>query len=195
MGRLVEVVSGQDFYDFLKERIFDPLEMPNTNFGLSENDRKRFQPLLRLNINSPGFYSHEFDELSYQEGSKVKLGGEGLISTATDYSHFCEMLLNDGIYNGTRILSPASIGWMHEPQTIESGFPGFDSGFTFFHLSNPIRDGGLSPEGIFGWGGYHSTWFWIDQKNDLFGLIMTRKTPFSTSLFKKVRIATYQSIY
>jgi CubicO group peptidase (beta-lactamase class C family) len=195
LGRLIDVVSGQFFYDFLKERIFDPLEMPNTKFGLSENERKRLQPLLRLNDSSPGFYSGEFDELSYQKGLTVKLGGEGLISTATDYSHFCEMLLNDGIYNGTRLLSPASIGWMHEPQTIESGFPGFDSGFTFFHLSNPIRDGGLSPEGIFGWGGYHSTWFWIDQKNDLFGLIMTRKTPFSTSLFKKVRIAAYQSIY
>lgn len=197
LGRLIEVVSGQGFYEFLKDRIFDPLDMPDTDFDLTVDERKHFQPLFQLMDTTIGYYTREFDELSYQPGSKVHLGGEGLVSTTSDYCHFCEMLLNNGVFHGKRILSPTSVSLMHQPQTdAPSGLPGFRSGFTFCHLTDPITDRALSPEGIFGWGGYHSTWFWIDQKNDLFGLIMTRMTgPELFSMFKKFRIATYQALY
>lgn len=194
LGRLIEVISGRGFYDFLKERIFDPLDMPDTDFDLTDDERKRFQPLYQLNDTTIGYYTREFDELSYQPESKVQLGGEGLVTTTADYCHFCEMLLNNGVYNGERILSPTSIAWMHHPLT-EGLFYGFKSGFTFYHLTDPLKDGALSPEGIFGWGGYHQTWFWIDQQNDLFGLIMIRRSgPGSFSIFKKFRIATYQAL-
>jgi CubicO group peptidase (beta-lactamase class C family) len=195
LGRLIEVVSGKAFYDFLKERIFDPLDMPNTDFDLTVEERKRFQPLFKLHDTTSGYYTREFDELSYQPESKVQLGGEGLVTTTTDYCHFCEMLLNNGVYNGKRILSPTSISWMHHPLTVGL-VDGFKSGFTYFHLTDPLTDGALSPEGIFGWGGYHSTWFWIDQQNDLFGLIMTRRSgPGNFLMFQKFRIATYQALY
>lgn len=197
LGRLVEVISGQEYYSFLKERLFDPLNMSNTDFDLAEDERNYFQPLFLISDTAQNPYTTENDELSYQPGSKVQLGGEGLISTTDDYSHFCEMLLHNGIYKGKRILSPTSVSWMHQPEN-DCPFNGFKSGFTFFHLTDPLADGSLSPQGIFGWGGYHNTWFWIDQENELFGLIMTRGSGSITdrsSVFQQVRLATYQAIY
>lgn len=193
LGRLIEVVSGQGFYDFLKERIFDPLDMPDTDFDLTIDERRRFQPLFQF-MDTTFRITTEFDELSYEPGSKVQLGGEGLVSTTSDYCHFCEMLLKDGVYNEKRILSPTSIAWMHYPQT-DILWDGVKSGFTFFHLADPLTDGALSPEGIFGWFGAHNTYFWIDQQNDLYGLIMTRRTGSGAyTIFKKFRIATYQAL-
>lgn len=193
LGRLIEVVSGQEFYDFLKEKIFDPLDMPDTDFDLTSEERMRFQPLFQF-MDTSYRYTREFDGLSYEPGSMVQLGGEGLVSTTSDYGHFCEMLLNNGVYNGKRILSPTSVAWMHHPQT-DILWDGLKMGFSFFHLADPLADGALSPEGIFGWYGAHSTYFWIDQKNNLYGLIMTRMTGSHVySIFKKIRIATYQAI-
>ncbi len=194
LGRLVEVVSGQEFYVFLKERIFDPLDMPNTDFDLTPDERELFQPLF-IREEPTGYFTREYDELSYQPGIKIQLGGEGMVSTTEDYSHFCEMLLNDGVYKEKRILSPTSIAWMHEPIT-ECLLKGFKSGFTVFHLSDPLMDGALSPEGIFGWGGHNGTFFWIDQQNNLYGLVMTRRLGGSISrlIWKKIRLFTYQAL-
>lgn len=195
LGRLIEVISGIPLQEFLTKNVFNPLEMTDTKFDLSTSDRKRFQPLFRYG-NNHGEFTTEFDELTYREGSKVQLGGEGLVSTTTDYMHFCEMLLNNGSYKGTRILAPATIALMHEPivPSGEGEFAGFSFGFTFFNLTDLVSDGGLSPPGIFGWAGYHSTYFWIDQKNNMYGLIMMRRTPTYFSFWRKIRVATYQAL-
>ena len=108
LGRLVEILSGQEFYDFLKENIFDPLGMKNTKFYLTDEDRKKFQPLYRkaqeevgINLLMPdsgeSVITQNFDELSYSQGTKKQLGGEGLVSTFNDYRKFCEMLLSGGL--------------------------------------------------------------------------------------------------
>jgi CubicO group peptidase (beta-lactamase class C family) len=191
LGRLIEVISGQTLYEFMKDNIFDPLEMTNTKFYLTDKERDLLQPLCFSEENHPVFYKHEYDD------SYVQLGGAGLVSTSKDYSHFCEMLLNDGIFNDKRILSPASIKYMREPintELNEGTFIGFSTGFSFFNLTNPNRDGALSPKGIFGWGGYHATLFWIDQENDLYGLVMDRGSYSAREMFRKIRIATYQAL-
>lgn len=196
LGRLIEAIAGVSLQEFLIKNIFIPLEMTDTKFDLSVSDRKQFQPLFRYE-NNQGVFTTEYDELTYREGSRVQLGGEGLVSTTTDYMHFCEMLLNKGTYKGKRILAPATIALMHEP-IVPSGnegeFAGFSFGFTFFNLTDQVSDGGLSPPGIFGWAGYHSTYFWIDQKNNLYGLIMMRRTPTYFSFWRKIRVATYQAL-
>lgn len=105
LGRLVEVLSGQELYTFLKDNIFSPLEMPNTKFELSADDRRRWQVLFKkpTPIVYPGgfdegttAFSTADDELSYAPGTKAQFGGEGLVSTFEDYRHFCEMLLGKG---------------------------------------------------------------------------------------------------
>jgi len=193
VGRTIEVISGMTFYDFLKERLFDPLDMPNTKFYLTDEERKHFQPVLRTTESDTTFFKSEYNELSYSPDTRVQLGGEGLVSTPEDYSHFAEMLVNDGVYKGMRILSPAAIELMHSCQSPE-GEDGFWNGFSYFHLNSPEKDGFLSTEGIFGWSGYHNTHFWIDQEKNLYGLFMTRRTPYSQDIQRQFRRAVYQAI-
>ena len=196
VGRVIEVISGQSFYEFLKNRIFDPLEMTHTKFYLTDEERTHFQPLYRTTDKGATFERGTYDELSYAPGTKVQLGGEGLVSTPEDYSHFAEMLVNDGVYKERRILSPAAIALIHMKHSDEElEETGFWNGFSYFHLAIPVKDGFLSPEGIFGWSGYHNTHFWIDQKNHLFGLFMTRRTPYEQDIQRRFRRAVYQAIY
>ena len=118
LGRLIEVISGQSFYSFLKENIFDKLAMNDTKFHLTDEDRERFQPL-RVNIkpntdfNPSDFYLDGYttamDGYPYSEDSQAHFGGEGLVSTMSDFSKFCEMLVNDGTYNGEKIVSSDGI--------------------------------------------------------------------------------------
>ena len=130
LGRLIEVLSGQSFYDFLKENIFDKLGMNDTKFHLTEEDRLRFQPL-RVNIKSRTTfnqtdynldgYTAALDGYSYDEKNKAHFGGEGLVSTMNDFSKFCEMLVNGGIYGNERIITEESIEIMTDNYT--NGYP------------------------------------------------------------------------
>jgi len=210
LGRLVEVLSGVEFFEFLNETIFEPLGMTHTRFELSPEDRKRFQVLFK----KPGYdetmeagikfdegtsaFSNAHDELSYAPGTKVQLGGEGLVSTFGDYRRFCEMLLGRGVYRGKRVLDEQSIEMMVAVTTegeVTRGYnDGFDYGYSLFVLSEPALDGTGSSKRIFGWSGYHNTHFWIDYDKNLYGLFMTRTVPFSFEIQKQFRSAVYRGL-
>jgi len=211
LGRLIEVISGQSFYDFLKENIFDKLGMHETKFYLSESDREKLQPL-RVNIkpnttfnqsnyNLSGFTA-ALDGYSYLKENNAHFGGEGLVSTMNDFSKFCKMLVNDGIYNGEQIISKKSIEIMtkkysnsypdpDEPFTFPD-LEGYYYGFTFSVLENTEIDGTGAAAGTYGWSGYHNTHFWIDPENDLYGLFMSRAIEFDFSILKRFKVAAYE---
>ena len=202
LGRVVEVVSKKDFYTFLKEEIFEPLEMTETKFYLTEQDRLRFQPLY-INFGSIKGFTTELDELTYEESNAAYFGGEGLISTMNDYSNFCIMLLNGGIFKGKRIITEKSIGIMTNKYS--SFYPneefadtrklGFNYGFSMFVLDDPVVDGTGSTKGIYGWSGYHGTHFWIDPTKKMFGLFMSRhrQNISNIDIQKELRRAVYQN--
>ena len=202
LGRLVEVVSKKDFYTFLKEEIFEPLEMTETKFYLTEQDRLRFQPLY-INFGTIKGFTTELDELTYEESNAAYFGGEGLISTMNDYSNFCIMLLNGGIFKGKRIITEKSIGIMTNKYS--SFYPneefadtrklGFNYGFSMFVLDDPVVDGTGSTKGIYGWSGYHGTHFWIDPTKKMFGLFMSRhrQNVSNFDIQKELRRAFYQN--
>ena len=202
LGRLVEVVSKKDFYTFLKEEIFEPLEMTETKFYLTEQDRLRFQPLY-INFGTIKGFTTELDELTYEESNAAYFGGEGLISTMNDYSNFCIMLLNGGIFKGKRIITEKSIGIMTNKYS--SFYPneefadtrklGFNYGFSMFVLDDPVVDGTGSTKGIYGWSGYHGTHFWIDPTKKMFGLFMSRhrQNISNIDIQKELRRAVYQN--
>jgi len=192
LGRVVEVVAKKSFYEFLKNEIFAPLSMDETKFHLTESDRKRFQPLYINNGLIKGF-TNDLDELTYDINNKAYFGGEGLTSTLTDYSNFCQMLLNGGTFKGKKIISQESIDIMTKPYSKIEDDP-FDYGFSLFVLRDPVLDGTNSSKGIFGWSGYHNTHFWIDQKQNLFGLFMTRAREFSNEIQKEFRKTVYSSL-
>ena len=96
LGYLVERLSGQTLENFLTREIFEPLGMVDTQFGLSEEDRQRFQPLSVWEQDHFREGTLVEDELYYRSGSALQLGGEGLVSTLEDYGRFCGMLANGG---------------------------------------------------------------------------------------------------
>jgi CubicO group peptidase (beta-lactamase class C family) len=192
LGRVAEVVSNKNFYEFLKFEIFDPLEMNETKFHLTESDRENFQALYINDETIKGF-TNELDELTYDINNKAYFGGEGLVSTLNDYSSFCQMLLNGGTFKEQKIISQESIDMMTKPYSKDDD-NGFEIGFSFFVLTDPDRDGTKSPKGIFGWAGYHNTHFWIDSENDLYGVFMTRARDFSFEISKDFRRAVYSSL-
>ena len=191
LGRIVEVVTKKTFYEYLKERIFDPLQMKNTKFYLTTEDRNKFQPLY-LNSRSIKEFTNSYDELHYEIDNHAYFGGEGLVSTFEDYAKFCKMLLNGGELKGQRIISKNSIDIMTEKHS--DGDDGFYNAFSLFVLEDPEEDGRNSSKGIYGWSGYHNTHFWIDNEKNLFGLFMTRAREYSQDIQNDFREAVY-SIY
>ena len=200
LGRVVEVVSKKNFYQFLKEEIFEPLDMSETKFHLTQEDRSRFQPLY-INFGTIKGFTTELDELTYEENNSAYFGGEGLISTMNDYSNFCIMLLNGGIYKGKRIISEKSIGIMTakysssypEEEFADTSKLGFNYGFSMFVLDDPMVDGTGSTKGIYGWSGYHGTHFWIDPEKEMFALFMSRhrQNISNMNIQKELRRAVY----
>ena len=198
LGKVVEVVTGKSFYNYLKETIFDPLEMNETKFYLTSEDRERFQPLF-INSGSLKGFTNFLDEMTYDKNNRAYFGGEGLVSTMRDYSKFCQMLLNNGELNGNKILDRSSIDLMLEKHSVLEQDPflnindGFHLGFSVFGLNDPEKDGTNSSKGIYGWSGYHNTHFWIDNEKNLFGLFMTRAREFSFGIQGDFRKAVYEN--
>jgi CubicO group peptidase (beta-lactamase class C family) len=212
LGRLIEVISNQSFYSYLSEKIFDKLGMDDTKFHLTKADRERFQPL-RVNIkpntafNNSDFhldgYTAALDGYTYDENNKAHFGGEGLVSTMSDFAKFCEMLVNNGVYNDQRIISEEGINTMTTKYS--NGYPdpsepnvfpleGYAYGFTFSVMEDSDAWGSGVPNGSYGWSGYHNTWFWIDPINDLYGLFMSNSIEPDFSILKDFQKATYDFI-
>lgn len=193
LGRLVEVLSGKPFAEYLEEAIFEPLGMTQTSFVLDEERRARFQPLY-LNRGTLRGYTEILDELNYHPDSRAHFGGEGLVSNLDDYARFAEMLLGRGEFRGKRVLSEASIDRMVEVTSediADEVWPGLDMGFSVFVISEDDADGHGTPAGAFGWFGYHSTQFWVDPENDLFAVYLSRTRDFHWPLPGMIRDAVY----
>jgi CubicO group peptidase (beta-lactamase class C family) len=201
LGRVIEVASGMTLYDYMKQSLFDPLGMHHTKFFIENNEWSNFQPLF-INSGHLKGYTYELDEMTYQKDNKSYFGGEGLVSTYSDYAKFCQMLLNGGNYNDKRIIKESSIDLMTQKHS--EGYPlednadpdklGFYYGFSVFVLEDPEVDGVGATAGIFGWSGYHNTHFWIDREKNLFGLFMTRARDFNGALQKRFRKEVYSGI-
>ena len=161
-GYLVEKLSGQPFPEFLRTRIFVPLKMKDTAFFVPPQKMDRFA----------AFYTYDKDRklvpsasADYSKEPALPSGGGGLVSTATDYMRFCQMLLNGGELDEVRILSPLSVKLMRTnalPESARHMGPGTGFGLDFAVVDDPAAAGGYVGEGTFYWGGYAGTWFWID---------------------------------
>jgi CubicO group peptidase (beta-lactamase class C family) len=161
-GYLVEKLSGQPFPEFLKQYIFEPLGMKDTAFSVPPEKMNRFA----------SFYTYDKDRKlvphpsdDYSKAPAGPSGGGGLVSTATDYMRFCQMLLNGGELDGHRLLSPLTVQLMRSnvlPANARTLSPGTGFGLDFAVVEDPVVAGGYGGEGTFYWGGYAGTWFWID---------------------------------
>ena len=220
LGAVIEVVSGQSLDVFLKERILDPLGMVDTHFYLPESKASRLSvvysqcgnKLLRANDDGTPQFKWDDDEKCkgnnqtqghYINGPRVSFsGGAGLLSTSIDYAIFLQMMLNNGVYDGTRILSRKSVELMidnHLDGDYYKGvkFPwdwGVGFGLGFSVTTNTGDRGVLGSEGEYGWGGaYHSS-YWVDPNENLIVVYFTQVAPINLDDHQKLRNLIYQSI-
>lgn len=198
LGYLVEVVSGRSLDQFFRTRIFEPLGMQDTYFYLPKDRKNRLTVLYtedagkntrkrtRQGVADPNYPN--------QTGTFYS-GGAGLSSTAYDYAIFLQMLLNNGEYNGKRLLSPAIVRMMTSNQIgeLNLGFKKFGLGFGLTTERDAARL--PVPEGSFDWGGFFGTTYWADPKEGIVALLMTQKQPNSYGdLQDKFRVLVYQAI-
>jgi CubicO group peptidase (beta-lactamase class C family) len=171
VARIVEIVSGQPFDEFLRERILDPLDMNNTFYNVPEEYHDR-RIVIQDRDMSPFF---DVPPTKYFPGSY------GLSSTAEDYLKFEQMLLNGGELFGNRLLSPRSVRMMSSNQVgdIYSGISrrerGQGFGYTVAVTLDPIVAGSRRSEGAFGWGGAFGTRSWTDPEEELTAVLMLQQ--------------------
>jgi CubicO group peptidase (beta-lactamase class C family) len=175
LSRIVEIVSGKPYDEFLRTRIFEPLGMKDTFFYPPGDRRPRMTTLYRKSPN--GLVKAE-----NQDGFSLKSyfsGGGGLMSTAEDYLQFAQMLLNGGELHGKRLLSPRTVDLMASNHVGDMfngklGRPAHGMGYGL--LVGIVEDGvaaGLRvSNGSFGWDGAYGTQTWIDPKEKMVAIVM-----------------------
>ncbi|MBS1950257.1 MAG: Beta-lactamase class C-like and penicillin binding proteins (PBPs) superfamily [Cytophagales bacterium] len=196
LGYLVEVLSGMTFENFLREKIFKPLEMNDTYFYLPKEKQDRLVTLYEVKGGkvSPPTVVYDGVNPDYPKmAGHYYSGGAGLSSTVADYAKFLQLFLNKGEYNGVRLLSRKTVELMLTEQLHSPLKEKFGLGFG---LETPDNDY-VSPYsvGTFSWGGAFSTLYWADPKEKLIGIIYTNiyNSPFWT-LGEKYKALVYQSL-
>jgi CubicO group peptidase (beta-lactamase class C family) len=204
LGALIEEVSGMRLDVFLQERIFDPLGMVDTHFFLPRAKQNRLAVVYSAAQGGvPGIVrapdpGRNIGQGHYTGGpQKLFSGGAGLVSTASDYARFLQMMLNGGALNGYQLLSPTTVELMTvnhlgDGVTFRAG-QGIGLGFDV--VVNLGQRGVPGALGDFGWGGaYHST-YWVSPQDGLVVVFFTQLTPSTGSDAQgKLRTLIYQAI-
>jgi CubicO group peptidase (beta-lactamase class C family) len=207
LGYLVEVISGRPFDRFLRERIFEPLGIEDTSFHVPEHKLDRLASVYGpggeggiQELDTPGLNSFKRPHAMFS-------GGGGLVGTASDYFRFCQMMLDGGALNGTRLLAPKTVELMtmnHLPDALlpfsvsaalADGAKGCGFGLGFRVVTDLARHGILGSKGMYSWGGAASTVFWIDPGEELIAILMTQFMPSGQHpIRREFQVATYQAL-
>ncbi len=201
VGRLVEVMSGQSFDAFLRERIFGPLGMRDTHFYLPRAKLDRFVSLYRPG----GTQKLEVAEAATADSRFVRephtyfSGAGGLVSTARDYFRFSQMMLNGGELDGVRILSRKTVELMTVNHTGDHDVwlvgPGHGFGLGYAVVLDQGKVAMPYSVGTYFWWGAFNTTFWIDPKEQLIGILLTQLRPYNhLSIRQDLATLAYQAI-
>ena len=203
LGAVIEVASGKDLNTFLREELFEPLEMNDTHFYLPHEKAERLAVVYEA---SPGGGVQAISATDgmqsqglYLEGSgpnRSFSGGAGLLSTANDYARFLQMTLNGGELDGERILSRKTIELMTTDHLGDIPFrDGQGFGLGFFVVTDLGERGVLGSEGEYGWGGAYHTTYWVDPEEELVVVYLTQLIPAQgVDDYSKLRSGIYQAI-
>jgi CubicO group peptidase (beta-lactamase class C family) len=175
LSRIVELVSGQSYDEFLQTRMFQPLGMKDTFFYPPDDRRPRLATLYRKSPNG-------LQRAENQDGFSLKTyfsGGGGLMSTAQDYLQFAQMLLNGGELHGQRLLSPRTVDLMASNHVGEMfngklGRPAHGMGYGLLVgiVEDSVAAGLRVSNGSYGWDGAYGTQTWIDPREKMVTIVM-----------------------
>lgn len=187
IGALIEVISGKTLAEFMKQELFEPLGMVDTDFWIPADKTNRFAQVYEFDQNNVlvPFTKKHLCLNNYLTPPAFQSGGAGLVSTIDDYSKFAQMLLNNGSYNGKKILSRKSIELMSsnhlKPEQLEARtWPsqrGYGYGMLMRTMLSPTDAGCLGSFGEYGWDGWTGNWFFIDPQEKLVAFFMIQRAP------------------
>lgn len=197
-ARLVEIMSGLPYDEYLRREIFEPLQMVDTDFWVPAEKVGRFAACYGRNSRKELVLVDDPTTSTYLRVPKLFGGGGGLVGTMGDYVRFCTMLANGGELDGQRILGRKTLELMtsnHLPGDGEMsdfalpsgygevGFTGTGFGLTVAVEKDPRATGVVGSAGSFSWGGAASTTFWVDPAEELAVVFMTQLIPSGTFNF------------
>jgi len=218
-ARVIEVISGRPLGAFLSERLFEPLGMADTGFGVAPEKRGRVAAMYgRPDVIAAGpTVASEFEAWSKGVNDRLDAsksypvdapdvfarGGHGLFSTIGDYFRFAHMLVNGGELDGKRILGRKTLElmhWNHVPAALlplDIGglpLPGYGFGLGSRVLLDVAQSGAPGSVGEFGWSGAAKTHYWVDPKEELVGLFFTQSMMSFDLPELDLRALAYQAI-
>ncbi len=193
LGRVIEVVSGQDIGTFFQQRIFAPLGMSDTVFYVDPARTERLATVYRPD-DSGQLLAHEMESIPVTEPRALSSAGVGLVSSTMDFLRFSQLFLDNGRVNGEQLVSPAVVRMMAENAVPEALLPIGSGGYwrgsgwslggmavvleadTYNHTVN---------EGEYWWDGSAGTRFWIDPEENMVTIIMAQISPASGNGFRE----------
>ena len=218
-ARLVEVLSGQPLGEFLQERLFGPLSMTDTGFGVPADNLGRLAAMYGLpDLIGEGYSATELVAAAvggFNERIDVSKtypidspdvfarGGLGLFSTISDYMRFAQMLANNGELDGQRIIGRMTLALMHANhlpaslmpyEVLGTHNPGMGFGLGSRVMLDPAATGGPGSVGEYGWAGAAKTYYWVDPAEELVGMFMSQYMTGVRSPERDMRSLTYQAI-
>jgi len=200
LGYLIEVVSGRPLNEYFRHEIFLPLEMHDTYFYLPTDRHDR---LVALYADVDGklvpYTDDAFTDLgniNYPIAGAMTYysGGAGLSSTSSDYARFVAMLLNEGELDGKQLLGRKSVELMRTPRVDMNGDGVVEFGLGFQVIDDIGANGELGSNGVYSWGGAFNTSYWIDPKEEMFGVIMTQIRPTKSDITSRFKTLVYQAL-
>jgi CubicO group peptidase (beta-lactamase class C family) len=183
LGRIIEVCSGEKYEDFIAQHVLRPLSMKDSFFFPPADKIARIAMVYAQKdgklVRAPGSILGG-DPAKYRHGSVFPAPGWGLYSTAEDLLHLYRMMLNDGVYEGHRYLSPFSVHIMTEPQTTGihpvGWMRGSDYGLAWEVVTDSLGELAGHTKGTYGHGGAFGTQGWIDPNNDLISILLIQRS-------------------
>jgi len=191
LALILQRITKNPINRYLKENIFDPLEMNDTGYNVNLNKEDRIM-MVHLK-NEEGELILSPTQVPIQ-GNTLYGGTHGLFSSIEDYLQFCRMILNNGKLNGKKILSKKSVKLMikNHVQNFLGSSRGFGLGFGV--LVDAEKESSPANDGQIYWGGYFKTHFFIDHKEDLIAIFMTQKFPDSYEYVVELNKYIYRAI-
>lgn len=188
LGRVIEVVSGQEFGRYLQEHVFTPLSMTDTGFNPSAGVNQML--IVKQTDNGLAVDAEHYTKEADTLKPNFESGGGGLWSTLNDYSRFCMAMEQLGELDGKRILRPDTVKFMTQNQlspgmaVSELAAWGKQQRFSLgFDLKAPVEtSAGLRGGGRWSWGGAASTYFYIDPHKDVTAVFATQLFPFNSEM-------------
>lgn len=210
LGAVVEVITGENLYEYLKNNFFEPLGMKDACFEINDNNKNRMAGQYNAAGRAcGGISSNIIDSTLNYDNPKFFSGGAGLICTMDDYFKFARMLAKNGTVDGKRYLSRKAVELLRSPKLNERQlltynsasenpdniYRGYNYGFGVRVCEKENLSANANSKGEYGWAGALGTWMLIDPKEDIFLVYVHQRTPVEHEAYvPQLTCAVYSSL-